>query len=103
MTLKINNLPWRYAPNNIHLVVCWQRQAVRDAGWHDDDDDLSRNGDRQFLLEALIHVFDKVQEDDTGKAQDESDDVGSGDVCEYRLGALGYETEESVTTYDQLK
>lgn len=82
------NLPRGYRPHYVHLVVAGQRHAKRDAGGHDDHDDLPRDGNGQLLFEALVHVFDRVQEDDADKAQDQSADVGAGDVTEHGLDAL---------------
>lgn len=93
---KQQNLPCWYLPDHIHPVVVWQRQAVRDARRHDDHNNLSRNGNGQFLFEALVEVFDHVQKDEARQAQDESSDVGAADVTEYRLDTLRRERPDSV-------
>lgn len=74
------NLPCGYGPHHAHAVVPGQRHAIRDAGGHYDHDDLSGDGNGQLLFEALVQVFGAVQEDDAEEAQDQSTDVGAGDV-----------------------
>lgn len=86
--VKSASLPRWYFPDHVHFVVLGQLEAVGDPRGHDDHDDLSRDGHRQFLLEALVHGFDAVQEDDAHQAHDESGDVGVGDVAEHGLDAL---------------
>lgn len=92
-----HKLPSWYLPNNVHLVVAWKGKAIRDTGRHDDHNNLSRDWNGQFLFEALIKVFDCVKEDEAHEAQDESGDVGAGDVTEYCLDTLRQEKQDSVT------
>lgn len=75
-------------PHDVHAVVVVQRHAVGDARGHYDHHELSRDLDRQFLLEALVQVFDAIQKDEADQAHDQRGDVGAGNGTEDRLYAL---------------